>query len=352
MANDGIEGRKADHIEVAASGRADFRQQGTLLDSVHLVHQSLPELSVDDIDLSQPFLGKTISAPILITGMTGGTAAAQQINRDIAQAAEQMGLAFGVGSQRAMVEHPELTATYQVRDVAPDLLLIGNIGAVQAQHYGTDAVSELAKRLGADAMAVHLNPAQEMIQAHGDRSFKGVLATISTLVETLKIPIIVKETGSGLSAQSAHALRNAGVTHVDVAGAGGTSWVAVERHRASSQSREQKLGDEYWDWGLPTAVSIASCVQHGLEVVASGGIRTGHDIARAIALGAKVGGLAAPVLRAQRSGGTEAVLELFESLKQSLTTAHLLTGCATPDALRKAPKHISEPLRSWIQDIA
>lgn len=351
MAKDGIEGRKADHIEVAASGRADFRERGTLLDSVHLVHQSLPELSLDQLDLRVELLGKSLEAPVVISGMTGGTPEARRINRDIAQAAQEMGLAFGVGSQRAMAEKPELASTYQVRDVAPDILLIGNIGAVQAKHYGVAAVAELAKRLGADAMAVHLNPAQEMIQRDGDRDFGRVLRIIGELVEGLGMPVIVKETGCGLSPQSAQALHKVGVQFVDVSGAGGTSWVAVERHRAVPASREQKLGDEYWDWGLPTAVSVHSCAAQGLGVVASGGIRSGLDIARAIALGALAGGLAAPVLRAQRSGGKEGVVSYLESLKQSLYTAHLLTGCRTPAALRQAPRHIAQPLRSWMQDI-
>lgn len=351
MAKDGIEGRKSDHLAVAASGRADFRERGTLLDAVHLVHQSLPELSLDQLDLRVEILGKTLAAPIVISGMTGGTPEARRINRDLAQAAQEMGLGFGVGSQRAMAEKPDLASTYQVRDVAPDLLLIGNIGAVQAKDYGVRAVAELGKRLGADAMAVHLNPAQEMIQRDGDRDFGRILRTIEELVDGLDIPIIIKETGCGLSPQSAQALVKAGVQHVDVSGAGGTSWVAVERHRAVVASREQKLGDEYWDWGLPTAVSVHSCATQGLQVVASGGIRNGLDIARAIALGATAGGLAAPVLRAQRSGGKEAVIACLESLKQSLFTALLLTGCRTPADLRKAPRHIAEPLRGWIHDL-
>ena len=351
MAKPGIEGRKSDHIEVAASGREDFRETGTMLDCVHLVHQSLPELAVNQIDLKTDFLGKTLLAPIIISGMTGGTPEARVINRELAQAAQEMGLGFGVGSQRAMIEKPELASTYEVRDVAPDVLLIGNLGAVQAREYGSKAVSELAKSLGADAMAVHLNPAQEMIQREGDRDFRGVLDTIRELVDTLDIPVIVKETGCGLSAQAAKSLVAAGIQHVDVSGAGGTSWVAVERHRASPESREQKLGDEYWDWGTPTALSVHTCAAEGLQVVATGGIRSGLDIAKSLALGACAGGLAAPVLRAQRAGGREAVIEFLESLRQSLLTALLLTGCRKPTDLRLAPKFTAEPLRSWIRDI-
>lgn len=351
MADKGIESRKTDHIEVAASGRADFRELGTLLSCVQLVHQSLPEIAVDDIDLSVSFLGKRLAAPLLITGMTGGTEEAATINRDLAAVAQELGIGFGLGSQRAMAEKPELAATYQVRDVAPDALIIGNIGAVQAAEYGVSGVRELAEAVGADAMAVHLNPAQEMIQAGGDRDFRGALANIEMLVHDLGIPLIVKETGCGLSPQAARALARVGVEHVDVSGAGGTSWVAVERHRAPEGSVQQKLGDEFWDWGLPTAVSVHACARADLRVVASGGIRSGLDIARAMALGASVGGMAAPVLRAQRSGGQQAARELLQTLIDSIRTALLLTGCLSIADLHTAPRHIAPPLRSWIDGV-
>jgi isopentenyl-diphosphate delta-isomerase len=352
MAKSEIEERKADHLEVAASGRADFRAQTTLLEQVQLVHQSLPELRVEDIDLGVELLGHRLDAPIVVTGMTGGTQEARKINRDIARAAQQMNVAFGVGSQRAMAEDDALTSTYEVRDVAPDLLLIGNIGAVQAAAYGSDRVRALAERLGASAMAVHLNPAQEMIQRGGDRDFGGALRAIEELVKTLEIPLIVKETGCGISKQSARQLVSAGVQWVDVSGAGGTSWVAVERHRAQPGTHERQLGDELWDWGLPTAVSVALCAAEGLQVVASGGMRSGLDIARAIALGARAGGMAAPILRAQRQGGSDAVLDTLRGLMQSLKTVHLLCGAASVDALAASPRYLAPPLRSWIDALA
>lgn len=351
MAKSDIEDRKADHLEVVASGRADFRDQGTLLDAVRLAHQSLPEMELQDVDLSVSLFGKTLKAPLVITGMTGGTDRARDINRDLARAAQEVGVAFGVGSQRAMAEKPELSATYQVRDAAPDLVLVGNIGAVQAVHYGTSRIAELAADIGADAMAVHLNPAQELIQREGDRDFRRVLKLIGKLCADSSVPVVVKETGCGLSAQSARALKKAGVRCVDVSGAGGTSWVAVERHRAFEQSQEQRLGDELWDWGVPTAVSVHLCAREELSVIASGGIRSGLDIARAIALGATAGGLAAPVLQAHCEGGYEAVLRYLQGLVHSLRCIHLLTGCRTPGELQSAAKHISEPLRSWIHDL-
>lgn len=342
--------RKADHLEVAASGRAEFGTS-TLLEHVHLVHQALPELALDQIDLATELVGRALAAPLLITGMTGGTAEAAQINRDLARAAQAAGIAFGVGSQRAMDEHPELAASYQVRDAAPDVVLLGNIGAVQALAIGPARVIELGKRIGADALAVHLNPGQELIQARGDRDFRGVRDGIARLVEASPVPIVVKETGCGLSAQAARALRAAGVHTVDVAGAGGTSWVAVEAVRAPDGSDAAALGTELWNWGLPTAVSVVACARAGLTTIASGGLRSGHDVARALALGAQVGGMAAPMLRAQRAGGEPAVRALIEQVIGAIRAVCLLTGCARAADLARAPRHLGAPLRGFLDDL-
>ncbi len=342
--------RKADHLEVAASGRAEFAKS-TLLEHVHLVHQALPELAVDEIDLDTELVGKPLKAPLLITGMTGGTAEAAAVNRDLARAAQAAGVAFGVGSQRAMDEHPDLATTYQVRDVAPDVVLLGNVGAVQALAMGPARVIELAKRIGADALAIHLNPGQELIQAHGDRDFRGVRDGIAKIVEASPMPIVVKETGCGLSAEAARSLVAAGVHTVDVAGAGGTSWVAVEAVRAAEGSGAQSLGNELWNWGLPTAVSVVACAKAGLVTVASGGMRTGYDVARALALGARAGGMAAPMLRAQRAGGEAAVRELIAQIIQSIRAVCLLTGCAAASDLARAPRHLGAPLRDFLQDL-
>jgi len=335
---------------VAASGRADF-QRSTLLEHVHLVHQALPELALADIDLTTELVGKKLAAPLVITGMTGGTPEAAQVNRDLARAAQACGVALGLGSQRAMAEHPELAATYHVRDVAPDVVLFGNVGAVQALAMGPARVIELAQRIGADAIAVHLNPGQELIQEHGDRDFRGVVAGIRKLVAASPLPVIVKETGCGLSPQAARALLGAGVATVDVSGAGGTSWVAVEAVRAPAGSDAAALGTELWDWGLPTAVSVVACARAGLVTIASGGLRTGYDVARALALGARAGGMAAPMLRAQRAGGEPAVRALIERVIATIRAACLLTGCRTPGELAKAPRHLGPPLRAFLEDL-
>ncbi len=342
--------RKADHIEVAASGRADA-VTSTLLEHVHLVHQALPELTVDGISLVTEIAGKQLSAPLVITGMTGGTAEASAINRDLARAAQAAGVALGLGSQRAMAEHPELAATYHVRDVAPDVVLLGNVGAVQLLAMGNTRVIELVKQVGADAMCVHLNPGQELIQDKGDRDFRGLVDAIARLVEASPVPVIVKETGCGLSPQAARALVSAGVHTVDVAGMGGTSWVAVEALRAREGSGAAVLGKELWDWGLPTAVSVASCVEAGLATIASGGLRSGYDVARALALGARAGGMAAPMLRAQRAGGEAGVRAMIDQVVHSIRSVCLLTGCKSAADLSRAPRHLGAPLRAFLDDL-
>lgn len=342
--------RKADHLEVAASGRAEF-VKSTLLEHVHLIHQALPELSLDEIDLDTELVGRPLRAPLLITGMTGGTAEAAAVNRDLARAAQAAGVAFGVGSQRAMDEHPELTASYQVRDVAPDVVLLGNVGAVQALAMGAARVIELAKRIGADALAIHLNPGQELIQVTGDRDFRGVRDGIARIIDASPMPIVVKETGCGLSSAAARSLASIGVHTVDVAGAGGTSWVAVEAVRATAGSEAAALGTELWDWGLPTAVSVVACARAGLVTIASGGMRTGYDVARGLALGARAGGMAAPMLRAQRAGGQAAVAELIAQIVGSIRAVCLLTGSAAVTDLARAPRHLGAPLRDFLDDL-
>lgn len=342
--------RKADHIEVAASGRADFARS-TLLEHVHLVHQALPELALDEIELETELVGKRLRAPLVITGMTGGMPEAAAINRDLARAAEAAGVALGVGSQRAMDEHPELAATYEVRDAAPGVVLIGNVGGVQALAMGPARVLELARRIGADALAIHLNPGQELIQERGDRDFRGVLDAIRRVIEASPIPVLVKETGCGLSAEAARALAGIGATTVDVAGAGGTSWVAVEALRAREGSGAASLGAELWDWGLPTAVSVVACARAGHAVIASGGLRSGLDVARALALGARAGGMAAPMLRAQRAGGAEGVRAELERIITSIRSVCLLAGCRRAADLARAPRHLGAPLRAFLEDL-
>jgi len=346
-----IESRKADHLQLAASGEVEFKETSTLLEHVRLVHQALPELAEDEIDLTTTIAGRTIAAPVVVSGMTGGTPRAQVINRDLAWAAQKLGIAFGLGSQRAMALHPELQPTFEVRDVAPDVFLLGNIGVVQARELGVAAVRELVRRVGADALCVHLNPAMELIQDKGDRDFRGALATVERLIAELGVPVIAKETGCGISRQAAQALARAGARTVDVSGAGGTSWVGVEARRAAEGSRARALGMELWDWGVPTAASVAVCAGEKLEVIATGGLRTGYDVARALALGAAAGGLAAPVLRAHQAGGRDGVVQFLGTVIAGVRTVSLLCGCRRARDLAAAPRVITEPLATWMRTL-
>jgi isopentenyl-diphosphate delta-isomerase len=343
----GIKKRKADHIALCASGEVEFRGKGTLLDEVQLVHDALPDRHYDEVDLRTPLLGKVLKAPVVISAMTGGTDEAKAINRDLARAAETLGLGFGLGSQRAMVVAPDVTSTFQVRDVAPTTLVMGNLGIVQARQMSTGAIRELCATVGVDALCVHLNPSMELVQPGGDRDFTAGRETLKRLHGELGIPIVVKETGAGLSRRVGLAVKQIGITTVDTSGAGGTSWVGVETRRADGQAR--KLGEELWDWGIPTAASVGLLADLGLHIIATGGLRSGTDVAHALALGATAGGLAAPVLRAWRDGGYDGAVAFLEQVIATVRAIVFLTGCRTPSELRTAPKVLGSTLRAWLE---
>ena len=339
--------RKVDHLDLATSGDVGFKRTTTLFECVRLVHDALPELDVDAIDLGTTLLGKRLRAPILIAGMTGGADRAQRINLELAAIAEERGYAFGVGSQRAMHKRSEAKATYQVRGVAPNALVLGNLGIVQAAKMSSEAVRELVGAIGADALCVHLNPAMEIVQEEGDRDFRFGLDTLARLVSELGLPVIAKETGCGISHAAAAKLRRVGVQHVDVSGAGGTSWVAVETHRARAEKKA--LGQAFWEWGVPTAASVAWVQRHGFETIfATGGMQTGLEIAKAIALGANAGGIARAALQALERGGPNGAREFFQAVEAELRAALLLTGSADIAALRQAPRVIVGELKDWL----
>jgi isopentenyl-diphosphate delta-isomerase len=344
---EGIQQRKVDHLDLCAREDVEYRLQTTLLEEVFLMHQSLPELAIEDLDLTTAFVGgKRLRAPLCISGMTGGAPQARAINRVLAQVAQRLGLAFGVGSQRAMLIDPALTDTFAVREVAPEVTLLANIGAVQAARTDTAQILRLITDIGADALCVHLNPAQELIQAGGDRDFRGCAAAIARLAAELPVPVIAKETGCGLSPQTAAQLQRAGVTWVDVSGAGGTTWIGVEALRA--QPGRRQIGEDLWEWGIPTAPAIAYARRHGLSVIASGGLRDGLDVARALAMGAQVASMALPFLRAAHERGLDGALDFAHRVLDGLQTAMLLSGARTPAALALAPRVLGPRLRAWI----
>jgi isopentenyl-diphosphate delta-isomerase len=345
--------RKDDHLTLCAEGDVGFRSATTLLDGVRLVHDALPELAIDDVDLSVRLLGKRLRAPIVIASMTGGTDEAGRINHALAAIAEKRGYGFGLGSQRAMMKRPGSAPTFRVRDVAPTALVLSNVGGVQAAKCSTDEIAALVADVASDALCVHLNPAMELVQPEGDRDFRGVVDAIARLARELPIPVLAKETGCGIGPAAARKLRAAGVRHVDVSGAGGTSWVGVETRRAEGKDEAKRaLGEAFWDWGVPTAVSTAVCAAAGFTtIVATGGIASGLDVARAIALGASAAGLARPVLKALQSGGEAGVLQLLDGVEAELRAAMLLVGARDVASLRTAPRVLSGDLRAWLDQL-
>lgn len=316
-----IRSRKQDHVESARKKDVEYTFSAGFSD-VRFVHSSLPEMDFESVNCASSLFGKKVSAPIIIVGMTGGYADAERINLGLAAAAEKEGLAMGLGSQRAMIEKPELAATYKVRKNAPTIPLIGNIGACQLQKYGVKKVREMLDAVEADALAIHLNPLQEVVQPEGDSKFSGVLSQIGVFAKDLGLPVIVKETGAGISRETALALKKAGVKMVDVSGAGGTSWSKVEYLRSKEEAT-------FADWGNPTCECVAAC-SDVVETIASGGVRSGLDAAKAIALGASFAGAALPFLKAKDAGAEAA------KWKRDLRIAMLLTESKDIAALKKA----------------
>ncbi|WP_017315978.1 type 2 isopentenyl-diphosphate Delta-isomerase [Mastigocladopsis repens] len=326
--------RKADHIRICLEEDVQFHQTTNGLERYRFTHCCLPELNLDEIDISTTFLGKQLGAPLLISSMTGGTEQAGIINYRLAEVAQHYKIAMGVGSQRVAVEKPQVADTFAVRKYAPDVLLFANLGAVQLNYnYGLDECLRIIDIVEADALILHLNPLQECIQPRGDKNFKGLLDKIANLCFKLTVPVIVKEVGNGISSAMAEKLIAAGVKAIDVAGAGGTSWAKVESERAES-TLQRRLGRTFADWGLPTAECITSirAIAPDVPLIASGGLRHGLDIAKALALGADIAGLAMPFLQAAALSEA-AVYDLAEMLIAEITTVLFCTGNATLEQL-------------------
>jgi isopentenyl-diphosphate delta-isomerase len=330
-----IGARKSDHIRINLE--EDVRSGlKTGLERYRYIHQALPEIDLDDIDLSLHLFGHSLQAPLLISSMTGGTPEAAAINRTLATAAQETGIAMGLGSQRAAVDHPELASTFQVRQEAPDILLFANLGAVQLNYgYGLDECQRAVDMIEADALILHLNPLQEAVQPDGDTRFAGLLDKIETISKALPVPVIVKEVGWGFSQQAARQLVNAGVAAIDVAGAGGTSWTQVEMHRAQNE-RQARLAAAFIDWGIPTAESILHIRTAAPEVIifASGGLRDGIDIAKSITLGATLGGMAGPYLKAATQSVEETILTIHE-IKRELQVCMFTSGNPDLESLKQ-----------------
>ncbi len=345
--------RKAEHVKVVLGRDVEGRYR--YWNDVQLVHRALPEIDFDDVDPSTELLGHRLKAPIVITGMTGGFPDAATINDNLARAAAEVGVAMGVGSERAAVLKGQYPESYACVARHPVPLKFANIGAPQLVPQkpgeavvGSKEVRAAMELIGADVLAVHLNFLQEMVQPEGDRRAKGCLERIGALAR--EFPVLVKETGAGISRAVAEQLRDRGVRAFDVSGTGGTSFAAVEHYRALDQGaeRDARVGKTFWDWGIPSPVSVLELAPLGLPVVASGGIRSGLDVARAIALGARAAGTAGGVLKAASTGYEETKAEL-ETLVHELRVAMFLTGSSTLDELRAAPYVLTGETRPWLQ---
>jgi isopentenyl-diphosphate delta-isomerase len=327
--------RKQDHVRICLTEESQFRTLRAGFDALYFEHQALPEIALSEVDLNTKFLGKTLSAPILVSSMTGGPEMGATINRHLAQGVEAAGLALGVGSQRIAIEHPEASRSFEVRLYAPNALLFANLGAVQLNcGYGLEEAERAVEMIGADALFLHLNPLQEAIQEGGDTDFRGLTERIGALAKVLPFPVLVKECGAGIGPDAMEALVARGVAAVDVSGAGGTSWAQVEGLRAESEIH-RALGETFRDWGVPTTVLITAGRRRcpDATIIASGGIRSGLDAAKALALGADLVSIAKPVLAAALESG-EAVEKVLSRFKRELQVALFCVGARNPAELR------------------
>ena len=319
----------------------NYKDKTTGFEDIELIHRALPEVHKEEIDISTEVFGKKLESPLFITAITGGHPAAKDINKELATVAEDKQIGLGVGSQRAAIVHPELRDTYDVvRENAPSALVLGNIGAPQ-----TDLAEEAVEILDSDILAIHLNPLQEAIQPEGDVDGRGYLDSIAEICKTVKVPVMAKETGTGIASEDAIALEKAGVSFIDIEGAGGTSWAAVETYRAD----DRYLGELFWDWGIPTAVSTAEVVDSvDIPVVSSGGIRSGLDAAKAIALGADAVGMALPALKGAYEG-QDALVQMVERFNESLRIAMFLVGASNIEELKNSNLIIKGETKNWLE---
>jgi isopentenyl-diphosphate Delta-isomerase len=334
-----IQSRKKDHIELALGQNVEYERTTTGFEDYGFEHNAFPELNFEDVDTKSSFLGKQLSFPLIITGMTGGYKEAQRINIELAEVCEEQAIAIGSGSQRQALESDEFIASYSVlRKYAPSVPVIGNIGAAEvALMKDSSAAQKLVDMLEADAFAVHTNPLQEFIQPEGNAQFKGVLAGIEMLVKSLSVPVLVKEVGAGISAASARKLFDVGVRYVDVAGAGGTTWAGLEMLRRKDRIA---VSPSFREWGIPTATALIEVCREMPEdahIIASGGISDGVTIAKAIALGAELAGAARPLLRTLELAGQQALIHMIKGWKNDFQGVLFLTGAQNLEEFRSVP---------------
>jgi len=340
--------RKRDHLRLSLELDVSFEGKTTWLEYVELIHRALPELNLDEISTETSFLGETFGMPLLVEAMTGGIPEAVEINGNLAEAAERFSIPMEVGSQRAALEDKKLEYTFRVaRERASNLFLIANLSGVQLAEDEVEVAEKAIEMIEADAISIHLNPLQELIQPEGSTRFKDVLKVIEKVCERLDVPVIVKEVGCGISSEVARMLEEVGVKAIDVAGAGGTCWAKIEMLRLREDDERREVAKTFLDWGIPTAASIievSSAVS--IEVIGSGGIRSGIDIAKALSIGADMAGAAHPLLR-PATESVESVAKVLGRLRSELRAAMFLTGCKDVDELKNSPHVILGPLLEW-----
>jgi isopentenyl-diphosphate delta-isomerase len=335
------EERKSDHIRINLEEDVNFRKLTTGLENYHFLHQALPEIDLAQVNTCMSYLGKTLQAPLLISSMTGGTERALQINRTLAEAAEAKGIAIGVGSQRAAIEDPSLANTFQIRSLAPTTILLANLGAVQLNYgYTVEHCRRAVDMIEADGLILHFNAVQEAVQPEGDTNFSGLLAKVEQVCHKLPVPVIAKEVGWGFSTDTVRRLAEAGITAIDIAGSGGTSWSQVEMYRARSET-QRRVAATFVDWGIPTSEAILAARRAApqLPVTASGGLRNGLDMAKCIALGATLTGMAGPFLKAAVKS-VQAVLDEIEIAETELKISMFGIGAGSIAALQNTDRLI------------
>ncbi len=339
------ENRKKDHIDICMNEKVDNSSCMDVWKDIDLIYKCLPNLKLEDVNTRVDFLGKELKAPILISSMTGGTATAETINKNLAKAAEELGIAIALGSVRASTENSEMDKTYQVRDVAPKTLVIGNIGVAQLKKgYTKKDIREAVDMMNADALYLHINPLQEACQSEGDTDFSEIIPAIEKITKTTDVPILAKEVGCGIDMESARALERAGIKVIDIAGMGGTAWPSVEAKR-----NKNKVGETFCCFGIPTPIALIEVCQNvEIPVIASGGIRNGLQAAKALALGAEMVGIALPLLSPAQDS-SEAVKKWLEKFIMELRVAMFAVGARTVSDLRKKPVIITGKTRSWLK---
>lgn len=332
---EGLSRRKTRHLEICLNPESyDIEGPGGGFEGVRLAHRAFPEVHADSLDTGRDFLGRRLKLPFFISSMTGGSEAGYRINKDLARAAQALGIPVGMGSNRILFRKPETFDHFYLRALAPDVPILSNMGAVQIRDTEAREIFELNRRLEVDAQIIHLNSGQELFQPGGDRDFRGLKTALARFIEKSPLPVIVKETGFGLAPDEIAFLKDAGAAYVDLAGAGGTNWLTVEAYREGDAVRA--VAKDFRDWGYPTAVLLDAVESGDGRILASGGIRTGLDIAKCLALGAHLAGLALPFARAVYERGAQGAIELGKSLEAGLRTAMTLTGSARLEDLQKA----------------